>query len=188
MVAGIILGMGLPTTPAYIVQVALLVPALVKLGVRVEAAHLFVLYFAVLSAITPPVALAVYAANGISRGTLMETSWAAVKLGMTGYIIPFMFVFGPSLLLIGDGVEVLEAAITATIGVICLAAALHGYFFFGPTRIWERLLLIVAAFVLIKPGLASDLVGLVLIAVTIASQLLLRPAVERASQAPPGSG
>jgi TRAP transporter 4TM/12TM fusion protein len=188
MVAGIILGMGLPTTPAYIVQVALLVPALVKLGVRVEAAHLFVLYFAVLSAITPPVALAVYAANGISRGTLMETSWAAVKLGMTGYIIPFMFVFGPSLLLIGDGVEVLEAAITATIGVICLAASLHGYFFFGPTRIWERLLLIVAAFVLIKPGLASDLVGLVLIAVTIASQLLLRPAVERASQAPPGSG
>ena len=102
MLAGILLGMGLPTTPAYIVQVALLVPALVKLGVQVEAAHLFVLYFAVLSAITPPVAMAVYAANGISRGTLMDTSWAAVKLGLTGYIIPFMFVFAPSLLLMGD--------------------------------------------------------------------------------------
>jgi TRAP-type uncharacterized transport system fused permease subunit len=101
MLAGIILGMGLPTTPAYIVQVALLVPALVRLGVQVEAAHLFVLYFAVLSAITPPVAMAVYAANGISRAGLMESSWAAVKLGLTGYIIPFMFVFGPSLLLIG---------------------------------------------------------------------------------------
>jgi hypothetical protein len=72
MVAGIILGMGLPTTPAYIVQVALLVPALVRLGVQVEAAHMFVLYFAVLSAITPPVAMAVYAACGISRSGLME--------------------------------------------------------------------------------------------------------------------
>ena len=188
MAAGIILGMGLPTTPAYIVQVALLVPALVKLGVRVEAAHLFVLYFAVLSAITPPVALAVYAANGISRGSLMDTSWAAVKLGMTGYIIPFMFVFGPSLLLMGEWPDVLQAAVTATVGVMCLAGALHGYFFFGPTRAWERVALIVAAFVLIKPGLASDLVGLAIIAVTIASQLLFRPAVARASQMPPGPG
>ena len=102
MVAGIVLGMGMPTTPAYIVQVALLVPALVKLGIRVEAAHMFVLYFAILSAITPPVAIAVYAACGISRSTVWETSWAAVKLATTGYIIPFMFVFGPSLLLIGS--------------------------------------------------------------------------------------
>ena len=114
MVAGILLGMGLPTTPAYIVQVALLVPALVKLGVRVEAAHLFVLYFAVLSAITPPVAMAVYAANGISRAGLMDTSWAAVKLGLTGYIIPFMFVFAPSLLLMGDATTVVLATLTAT--------------------------------------------------------------------------
>ena len=124
MLAGILLGMGLPTTPAYIVQVALLVPALVKLGVTVEAAHLFVLYFAVLSAITPPVAMAVYAANGISHARLMETSWAAVKLGLTGYIIPFMFVFAPSLLLIGDWQVVLLAVVTATIGVICLAGGL----------------------------------------------------------------
>src|SRR5690606_1819865 len=121
MCAGILLGMGLPTTPAYIVQVALLVPALVKLGVQVEAAHLFVLYFAVLSAITPPVAMAVYAANGISRAGLMETSWAAVKIGLTGYVIPFMFVFGPSLLLIGDLTDIIVTAITATIGVTCLA-------------------------------------------------------------------
>ncbi|MEO5695736.1 MAG: TRAP transporter permease, partial [Burkholderiaceae bacterium] len=129
MLAGILLGMGLPTTPAYIVQVALLVPALVKLGVQVEAAHLFALYFAVLSSITPPVALAVYAANGISRGRLMETSWAAVKLGLTGYIIPFMFVFSPSLLLMGDPSTVALAVVTATIGVICLAGGLHEYFF-----------------------------------------------------------
>jgi len=175
MLAGILLGMGLPTTPAYIVQVALLVPALVKLGVQVEAAHLFVLYFAVLSAITPPVALAVYAANAISRGTLMDTSWAAVKLGMTGYIIPFMFVFSPSLLLMGNFFTVSMAALTATIGVICLAGGLHRYFFFGPARWWECIMLIVAALVLIKPGWMSDVAGLLLIGLVAASQRWLRP-------------
>ena len=175
MLAGILLGMGLPTTPAYIVQVALLVPALVKLGVQVEAAHLFVLYFAVLSAITPPVAMAVYAANGISRGTLMDTSWAAVKLGLTGYIIPFMFVFAPSLLLMGDFFTVALAAVTASVGVICLAGGLHEYFFLGPARRWERVLLIIAALVLIKPGWMSDVVGVVLIALILISQRWLRP-------------
>jgi len=175
MLAGIVLGMGLPTTPAYIVQVALLVPALVKLGVQVEAAHLFVLYFAVLSAITPPVAMAVYAANGISRGTLMETSWDAVKLGLTGYIIPFMFVFAPSLLLIGQVGEVALAVVTATVGVMCLAGGLHKYFFLGSARSWERVLLIAAALVLIKPGWQTDLAGVVLILLTLASQRWLRP-------------
>jgi len=177
MVAGIILGMGLPTTPAYIVQVALLVPALVRLGVEVEAAHLFVLYFAVLSAITPPVAMAVYAANGISRAGLMESSWAAVKLGLTGYIIPFMFVFGPSLLMIGEWWRIALTIVTATVGVTCLAAALHRYFFRGPARLWERALLIAAAFVLIKPGILTDTIGLLLVALAVASQLYIKPAV-----------
>ena len=184
MLAGILLGMGLPTTPAYIVQVALLVPALVKLGIQVEAAHLFVLYFAVLSAITPPVAMAVYAANGISRAKLMESSWAAMKLGLTGYIIPFMFVFSPALLLMGDFVTVSTAAITATIGVTCLAGGLHSYFFFGPARWWERLMLIAAALVLIKPGLTTDLIGLGLVALIVASQLWLRPAAPVTNKEP----
>ena len=174
MLAGILLGMGLPTTPAYIVQVALLVPALVKLGVAVEAAHLFVLYFAVLSAITPPVAMAVYAANGISGATLMDSSWAAVKLGLTGYIIPFMFVFSPSLLLMGDTTTVLLAAATATVGVTCLAGGLHQHFLLGTLRPFERVLLLAAALVLIKPGLMTDLIGIGLIALTLASQRWLR--------------
>jgi len=188
MIAGIILGMGLPTTPAYIVQVALLVPALVRLDVQVEAAHLFVLYFAVLSAITPPVAMAVYAANGISRAGLLESSWAAVKLGLTGYIIPFMFVFGPSLLMIGDWSRIVLTAITATIGVTCLAAALHNYFFWGRTRLWERAMLIAAAFVLIKPGIWTDSLGAALVGLTVASQLLIKqppaPAVAAAERTP----
>jgi TRAP transporter 4TM/12TM fusion protein len=193
MLAGILLGMGLPTTPAYIVQVALLVPALVKLGVMVEAAHLFVLYFAVLSAITPPVAMAVYAANGISRATLMESSLAAVKLGLTGYIIPFMFVFSPSLLLIGDFGTVVLAVVTATIGVTCLAGGLHEYFFGGTARSWERVLLIAAALVLIKPGWVTDLFGLGLVVLVLASQRWLRaapaatlPADRRADPRPEG--
>lgn len=174
MLAGILLGMGLPTTPAYIVQVALLVPALVKLGVMVEAAHLFVLYFAVLSAITPPVAMAVYAANGLSGAGLMDSSWAAVKLGLTGYIIPFMFVFAPALLLIGEPLQVALAVVTAVVGVVCLAGALHAYFFLGTARPWERVLLFVAALVLIKPGWATDVLGLALIMLTLASQRWVR--------------
>ena len=175
MLAGILLGMGLPTTPAYIVQVALLVPALVKLGVMVEAAHLFVLYFAVLSAITPPVAMAVYAANGLSGASVMDTGWAAVKLGLTGYIIPFMFVFSPSLLLIGEPGIVAMAVVSSTVGVVCLAGGLHSHFFFGPARPWERVMLVVAALALIKPGWMTDLLGLTLILLTTASQLWFRP-------------
>jgi TRAP transporter 4TM/12TM fusion protein len=173
MVAGIVLGMGMPTTPAYIIQVALLVPALVKLGIAMEAAHMFVFYFAILSAITPPVAIAVYAANGLSGAGLWESSVAAVKLGATGYIIPFMFVFGPSLLLIGEWSWVLTACITATIGVIFLAAGLHGYMLTRASII-QRIMLIAAAFTLIKPGLLTDLAGIALGGAVLVLQILAR--------------
>lgn len=169
MVAGIVLGMGMPTAPAYIMQTALLVPALVKLGVMVEAAHMFVLYFAILSAITPPVALAVYAANGISRAGLWDSSLAALRLGATGFVIPFMFVFGPSLLMIGSPTTIAWTAVTALIGVTCLAGGLSGYLM-EKTPPWQRLMLLAAAIVLIKPGLATDLVGMVLIAIVLAAQ------------------
>ena len=167
MVAGIILGMGMPTTPAYIVQVALLVPALVRLDIPVEAAHMFVFYFAILSAITPPVAIAVYAACGISRSDVWPTSVAAVKLGLTGYIIPFMFVFGPSLLLIGPWEKVALTVVTSTIGVTLLAGGIAGYLM-GPAGALTRLLFVAAAFTLIKPGVATDAVGLMLAAAGLA--------------------
>ncbi len=177
MVAGIVLGMGMPTAPAYIMQTALLVPALVKLGVMVEAAHMFVLYFAILSAITPPVALAVYAANGISRAGLWESSLAALRLGATGFVIPFMFVFGPSLLMIGAPLTIAWTAVTALIGVTCLAAGLSGYLI-GKASAWQRLLLIVAAVVLIKPGLATDLLGAGLIAMVLVAQIAAARAIK----------
>jgi len=186
-IAGMVLGMGLPTTPAYIIQVALLVPALVKLGVQVEAAHLFVFYYSCLSTITPPVALAVFAAKSLAGGNLWDTGWAAVKLGATGYIVPFMCVYSTALMLMGPWPEVLLAAVTASIGVICLAAGLHSYFI-RPTKWWERIMLLIAAGSLIKPGLYTDLLGLGLIGLTIASQLLIPRAAAPEFVTPPSEG
>ena len=173
MVAGIVLGMGLPTTPAYIMQVALLVPALVHLGVLQPAAHMFVFYFAILSSITPPVAMAVFAANSISQARLMETGLAAVKLGATGYLVPFLFVFAPALLLIGDAAHVALAVVTAVVGVSCLAGSLHGYFV-GPASWLDRALLFATAIALLIPGVPATVVGVSLLALTVTLQVLAR--------------
>jgi TRAP transporter 4TM/12TM fusion protein len=180
MVAGIILGMGMPTTPAYIVQAALLIPALIKLGVLPIAAHMFVFYFAIISAITPPVAMAVYAAAGIGKTNLWATGLAAMRLGATGFIVPFMFVYGTSLLFVGTWFEVITTIVSSSIGVICLAASLHGWLL-KPAVWWERVILGIAAVLLIKPGLYTDAVGLALLGVALASQRVLevsRPAIE----------
>ena len=174
IIAGIILGMGLPTTPAYIIQVALLVPALIKLGIVEQAAHLFVFYFAILSAITPPVAMAVYAAVGISKSPLWETGWAAVKLGATGYIVPFMFAFSPALLMIGPWDIVTVAITTALIGVICLASSLHGFLLVNLICA-ERSMLFLAAILLIKPGPTTDAIGGFLVLLAVISQMRKLP-------------
>jgi TRAP-type uncharacterized transport system fused permease subunit len=119
----------------------------------------------------------VFAAKGIAGGNLWDTGLAAVKLGATGYIVPFMCVYSTALMMIGPWQDVVLAACTATIGVICLAAGLHAYFL-KPTKWWERIMLLCAAMVLITPGLTTDLIGGCLIVLTIASQLLIpRPAV-----------
>ena len=175
MMAGIVLGMGMPTTPAYIVMVSLLVPALIKLGAIPPAAHMFAFYFAILSAITPPVALAVYAAAGIAKSNLWQTGWAAMRVGAAGFIVPFMFVFETSLLMIGDWFTILTSFISATVGVICLAAGLHGYLF-REVRLWERLFLLTAAVLLIKPGYVTDAIGLILLLSVIVNQKLISPA------------
>jgi TRAP transporter 4TM/12TM fusion protein len=187
MLAGIVLGMGMPTTPAYIVMVSLLVPAIIKLGAIPPAAHMFAFYFAILSAITPPVALAVYAAAGLAKANLWETGWVAVRVGAAGFIVPFMFVFEPSLLMIGDWTVILHSLVTATIGTICLAAGLFGYLL-REARIWERVALVTAAVLLIKPGIITDLIGAGLLLLVVAAQLLAGrtkvPAVEPADLQP----
>ena len=170
MVAGIILGMGMPTTPAYIIMTALLVPALVKLGVIPPAAHMFAFYFAILSAITPPVALATFAAAGLAKADLWKSGIASVKIGAAGFIVPFMFAYEPALLMIGDWPSILSATATAAVGAILIAAGLHGYLIRAATP-WERLCLVAAAFCLIKPGLYTDLAGAALAGAVVLSQL-----------------
>ncbi|HSB68964.1 MAG TPA: DUF3394 domain-containing protein, partial [Candidatus Methylomirabilis sp.] len=187
MIAGIILGMGMPTTAAYIVQAALLIPALIKLGILPIAAHLFVFYFAIISAITPPVAMAVYAAAGIGKTNLWATGLAAMRLGATGFIVPFMFVYGPSLLFVGTWFDIITTIMSASVGVICLSAALHGWLV-KPTLWWERVLLGIAAFCLIKPGIYTDILGFILLGGVMASQNwlhILRPVVEAKGMADP---
>jgi len=171
-VAGIVLGMGMPTTPSYIVMVSLLVPAIIKLGAIAPTAHMFAFYFATLSAITPPVALAVFAAAGLAKSDLWATGWQAVRIAAATYIVPFMFIYEPSLMLIGDWVDSLTSSASAVVGVMCLAAGLQGYLL-REARWWERVILVVAALLLIKPGYISDAIGLVLLAAIVVSQKLM---------------
>jgi TRAP transporter 4TM/12TM fusion protein len=171
-VAGIVLGMGLPTTPSYIVMVSLLVPALVKLGAATPAAHMFAFYFAILSAITPPVALAVFAAASLARTSMWDAGWAAMRVGAAGYIVPFMFVYEPALLMIGPWYVTVVALTSAVIGVIALAASLHGYLLAALSK-RQRAALFVAAILLIAPELISSMVGLVVLAAIAMNQGLL---------------
>jgi TRAP transporter 4TM/12TM fusion protein len=180
MAAGIILGMGMPTTPAYIIMVSLLIPALVKLGVVKPAAHMFAFYFAILSAITPPVALAVYAASGLAKSDIWKTGWAAVKIGAAGFVVPFMFVYEPALLMIGDWPTIIWRFIVSCIGVGMLAAGLHGYLL-APMPAWQRAIAIVAALLLVAPELTADLIGFAMTGVLVAFQYFTPPAPKLAS-------
>jgi TRAP-type uncharacterized transport system fused permease subunit len=163
--------MGMPTTPSYIVMVSLLVPALIKMGAIAPTAHMFAFYFAILSAITPPVALAVFAAAGLAKSDLWSTGWQAVRIAAATYIVPFMFVYEPSIMMIGDAFTIVTSTASAIVGVMCLAAGLQGYLL-RVARPWERIVLVIAAFLLIKPGYISDAVGLALLALVLLAQRL----------------
>lgn len=154
----IVLGMGLPTTAAYVVLAALGAPALTDLGVPLLAAHMFIFYFGCISNVTPPVSLAAFAAAGIAEANPVKTAFAAVLLAVAGFIVPFMFVYAPALLLEGTWIETLHTTITATAGTVALAAATMG---FGrrSLAVWERVVLGAAALALIFPGLLTDLFG-----------------------------
>jgi TRAP transporter 4TM/12TM fusion protein len=185
MIAGIVLGMGMPTTPAYIIMTALLVPAIIKLGVIPPAAHMFAFYFAVLSAITPPVALAVYAAAGLAKCDLWSAGWAAVKIGAAGFIVPYMVVYEPALMMIGSWPHIIGAFITASCGIFLFAAGLHGYLITA-ANYWQRGLLVAGGLLLIDPGLVTDIMGAVVAAIVVTVQWLgRRGAAPVAAQAGP---
>jgi len=169
MIACLALGMGVPTTAQYIIIAALVAPALIKLGVVAIAAHLFIFYFGTRADITPPVALAAYAGAGIAGSNPMKTGVTAFQLGIAGYIVPFMFIYGPELLAIGPVHKVIFATLTATFGVYCLAAGVQNCLFIQ-TKYYERLLLLITSFLLIKPGLMTDLAGILLFGIVYLSQ------------------
>ena len=180
MLASIVLGMGLPTTAKYIVLATIAAPAITQLGVPVLAAHLFILYFGILADLTPPVALAAYAAAGIARSEPNATGFMAVKLAFAGFLIPYIFCYNPGLLMIGaSNMEVLFIVLTAGVGIASLSFASVGYWL-RDLFIWERLLLVAAAITLITPGLITDIVGISLMAVTFALQRVFKAGPPRA--------
>lgn len=159
MCIAILLGMGMPTTAAYAVAASVVAPGLVQLGIPMLTAHFFVFYFAVVSAITPPVALASYAAAGISGANPMETSVASFKIGIAAFIVPFMFFYNSAILMDGTWFEVIRAGVTATFGVFLLSSGVQGWFMGGRPAWFLRVGLVLAALFMIEGGLLTDLLG-----------------------------
>ncbi len=165
MITCMILGMGLPSIPAYIITASIAAPALAKLGIAPAAAHMFSFYYAMFANLTPPVALASFAAAGLSGGDPMKTGIASVKLAIAGFIVPFMFVYAPQLMLINTTlVEGTTVALTGCLGVFLIAVAVEGYFL-APVSLLLRAVTAVGALMLIKPGVDTDVVGIAVLAV-----------------------
>lgn len=175
MCIAILLGMGMPTTAAYAVAASVVAPGLIQLGIPTLTAHFFVFYFAVVSAITPPVALASYAAAGISGANPMATSVASFKIGIAAFIVPFMFFYNSALLMDGTWFEILRAGVTAGFGVFLLSSGVQGWFWGARAAWFLRVGLILGALFMIEGGLVSDLIGLAITAVVFAVQRLVRP-------------
>jgi len=159
MISSLILGMGAPTTANYVITSSVAAPALLKLGVAPICAHMFVFYFGILADITPPVALAAFAGAAVARANPMQTGINATKLGIAAFVVPYIFVYSPSLLLIDYTLGgLLCMVITATIGMIGLATAVEGWYFTAMSW-WERIMSALAGLLLIDPGLTTDMVG-----------------------------
>jgi len=169
MIGSIILGMGVPTTAQYIITSTLAAPALAQMGVPMFSAHLFCLYFGVLADVTPPVALATYAAAGIAKSEPLKTGFTALLVAAAGFIVPYMFIYNPGLLLQGGVVHIVLASVTALIAVIGLSAAVQGYFA-DDLNIIERLLLLAVPFLIIYPTMLTNLIGAVIVGAVYAKQ------------------
>lgn len=175
MCISILLGMGMPTTAAYAVAASVVAPGLVELGIPQLTAHFFVFYYAVLSAITPPVALASYAAAGISGANPMETSVASFKIGIAAFIVPFMFFYNGALLMDGSTLEVGRAGVTAVIGVYLLSSGVQGWFV-GKRAAWFiRVGLIAASLFMIEGGWITDVIGIGVAVALFAIQKIFSP-------------
>ncbi|GAA0780337.1 TRAP transporter fused permease subunit [Roseibium denhamense] len=175
MCIAILLGMGMPTTAAYAVAASVVAPGLVQLGIPTLTAHFFVFYFAVLSAITPPVALASYAAAGISGANPMATSVTSFKFGLAAFIVPFMFFYNSAILMDGHVLDIMRAGGTAIVGVFLLSSGVQGWFLGKVAASYLRLGLAASALLMIEGGLWTDLAGLTIAALVFVLQRLVQP-------------
>ncbi len=171
MVVSIILGMGMPTSAAYILLATLIVPALTDMGIEKIAAHFFVFYFGIMANITPPVAIASYAAASIAESSAMKTGFLAWRLALAGFLMPFMWCFNPAILGIGSGVQIAVAAVSGLLGAFALACALQRYFK-GDLSLLVSGLFLVGAVCSMIPGTLTDVIGLACIAAAVAWQLV----------------
>jgi len=159
MVIAIVLGMGMPTTAAYAISASVLAPALVReFQVPPMAAHLFIFYYACLSALTPPVALASFAAAAIASARSWDVGVQGMRFALAGFLVPFMFIYGPAMVLEGSGWEIALSVITGLLGTMGLGASVQGWFLVKATPI-QRFILLIGALALIKPGWLTDLIG-----------------------------
>jgi TRAP transporter 4TM/12TM fusion protein len=172
MLASVILGMGMPTTVVYVLLAALVAPALIEMGIRPLAAHFFFFYYGVLAAITPPVALASYAAASIAGSNFDRTGWAAFQMALPAFIVPFFFVLNPALLLDGSMGEVVHNTLTATLGIWLFTTAVMNYLR-GRLPLWVRMVLFAGSFLLLHGGWTTDAIGLAVLVGVLA--LRLRP-------------
>jgi TRAP transporter 4TM/12TM fusion protein len=159
MIAALILGTGLPTSATYIITSIMAAPALVQLGVPLLAAHMFVFYFGILADLTPPTAISTYATSAIAGADVWRTQWVAMMLALSGFVIPFSFIYDPALLLMSGSVaHIAVRTLAATLGIAMLGTGVIGYLR-APTRLWERVTLLAGAVLLIFPGTLSGLAG-----------------------------
>ena len=171
MITAIILGMGVPTTANYVITSTIAAPALIQMGVPILAAHMFVFYFGIIADVTPPVALAAYAGSGIAGGNALKTGINASKLAIAAFIIPYMFVLNPGLLMIyGVTGGLVLALLTAIIGMVALSSSLIGYLA-APLKALERVILFLSGLMMIKPGLVTDIAGVAIFMAILILQL-----------------
>ena len=174
MLTCIVLGMGVPTTANYCIMAATCAPILIKMGVPALAAHFFVFYFGIVADLTPPVALAAYAGAAIAQANPMKTAFTATKLAIGAFIVPYVFALNPAMLFIDTTFwEVVGICITSFVGIMGVAVALQGYLL-TPMRWYWRLIIAVGGLMLIYQGIETDVIGLSLAAVVLASQLIAR--------------
>ena len=181
MICCIVLGMGVPTTANYVIMATITAPILIKMGLPVLAAHMFVFYFGIVADITPPVALAAYAGSAIAKSNPMKTGVTATRLAITAFIVPYIFAYSPEMLLIDAAwYDVVLIVITALVGIFAVSAGMEGYMLVK-TPWWQRIMLLGGGLLSIIPGIATDVAGIVLIAAVI----LLQKVSEKKHLTPP---